>query len=95
MGGGVKCFRRGDGRRAKTDVIPAQVSTLVIPAQASLIVIPAQVSALVIPAQAGIQSGGGLDPGFRRGRLWLSPGQALAFAGVTGFRRGRLWLSPG
>jgi len=61
-------------RHAKTDVIPAQVSTLVIPAQASLIVIPAQVSALVIPAQAGIQSGGGLDPGFRRGRLWLSPG---------------------
>ncbi|MFZ5654749.1 MAG: hypothetical protein ACOY42_10215 [Pseudomonadota bacterium] len=53
--------------QASTLVIPAQVSALVIPAQASLIVIPAQVSALVIPALAGIQSGGGLDPGFRRG----------------------------
>jgi hypothetical protein len=48
-------------------VLPARASAIVIPAKASAIVVPAKASLIVIPAKAGIQSGGGLDPGFRRG----------------------------
>jgi hypothetical protein len=75
--------------RPKHGVIPAKASAIVLPAKASAIVIPAKASLIVIPAKAGIQSGEG-KTGPR-----LSPGQALAFAGVTmDGQRGEVF-SPG